>query len=360
MHQQIGKSIQVPTEESITTTKITKESKWLIPEELKLAREQVEKSIVNGTPPEALLNSHIQPSATPSVIEAMPSADNSSLTGQVEPSSPVSVAPVVTTSTSNHQSEMTPGSSASPSATPITGIKVDELGAPVILSPHQMLVWEVIELLLLILILLQHQCIAYSTNGVLADNNEEAKDAFKALLESVNVGSDWTWDRAMRLIINDKRYAALKTLGERKQAFNEGLNPFFSNVHASFTQKTLQKVSSVLNQPLTHCSLVLIMAHPLLVGVYFLMGLFFTPSLFQLTHCSSVTTHAQVSVQFLFLSCVVLFTLSGRGWWESNKTPSGSCGVADVAWWKLVAAIFRVLWRSRWTIAEMEISRAFL
>ena len=27
--------------------------------------------------------------------------------------------------------------------------------------------------------------------------------------------------QAMRIIINDKRYGALKTLGERKQAFNE-------------------------------------------------------------------------------------------------------------------------------------------
>ncbi|KAI4295461.1 hypothetical protein L6164_035507 [Bauhinia variegata] len=53
---------------------------------------------------------------------------------------------------------------------------------------------------------------------------EEAKNAFKALLESANVGSDWTWDRARRVIINDKRYGALKTLGERKQAFNEFLN----------------------------------------------------------------------------------------------------------------------------------------
>lgn len=26
---------------------------------------------------------------------------------------------------------------------------------------------------------------------------QEAKDAFKALLESVNVGSDWTWDRVV-------------------------------------------------------------------------------------------------------------------------------------------------------------------
>uniref|UniRef100_A0A0E0C357 Pre-mRNA-processing protein 40A n=1 Tax=Oryza meridionalis TaxID=40149 RepID=A0A0E0C357_9ORYZ len=52
-------------------------------------------------------------------------------------------------------------------------------------------------------------------------NKLEAKNAFKALLESSNVESDWTWDQAMRVIINDKRYGALKTLGERKQAFNE-------------------------------------------------------------------------------------------------------------------------------------------
>ncbi|KAF8410256.1 hypothetical protein HHK36_002781 [Tetracentron sinense] len=51
----------------------------------------------------------------------------------------------------------------------------------------------------------------------------EAKNAFKALLESSNVESDWTWEQAMRVIINDKRYGALKTLGERKQAFNEYL-----------------------------------------------------------------------------------------------------------------------------------------
>ncbi|CAA6667105.1 unnamed protein product [Spirodela intermedia] len=54
-------------------------------------------------------------------------------------------------------------------------------------------------------------------------NKQEAKHAFKALLESANVESDWTWDQAMKAIINDKRYGALKTLGERKQAFNEYL-----------------------------------------------------------------------------------------------------------------------------------------
>ncbi|XP_062212478.1 pre-mRNA-processing protein 40A-like [Phragmites australis] len=55
-------------------------------------------------------------------------------------------------------------------------------------------------------------------------NKLDAKNAFKSLLESVNVESDWTWDQAMRVIINDNRYGALKTLGERKQAFNEYLN----------------------------------------------------------------------------------------------------------------------------------------
>ncbi|PKA60788.1 Pre-mRNA-processing protein 40A [Apostasia shenzhenica] len=54
-------------------------------------------------------------------------------------------------------------------------------------------------------------------------SKQEAKNAFKALLESANVESDWTWEQAMRVIINDKRYGALKTLGERKQAFNEYL-----------------------------------------------------------------------------------------------------------------------------------------
>lgn len=54
-------------------------------------------------------------------------------------------------------------------------------------------------------------------------NKQEAKIAFKSLLESANVEADWTWDQAMRVIVNDKRYGALKTLGERKQAFNEYL-----------------------------------------------------------------------------------------------------------------------------------------
>ncbi|CAJ2630400.1 pre-mRNA-processing protein 40A-like isoform X2 [Trifolium pratense] len=245
--------------------KITKESKWLIPEELKFAREQVEKAMVNGTLPEPLLIPCTQPSAT-SVPEAMPSADNSSLPGQREPSSPVSVAPVVTASPSNLQSEITSGSHASPSATAVTGTKVDEPEAPVntinpsdasvgsdraIVSDTDTAVTPMNEANNV-----SAQETVGSADGVPGEDKEdgkidsigdnindvasetktvepeslvyanklEAKDAFKALLESVNVGSDWNWDRAMRLIINDKRYGALKSLGERKQAFNEYLS----------------------------------------------------------------------------------------------------------------------------------------
>ncbi|CAH1442012.1 unnamed protein product [Lactuca virosa] len=53
------------------------------------------------------------------------------------------------------------------------------------------------------------------------EKSSEGKNAFKALLENANVASDWTWDQAMRVIINDRRYSALRSLSERKQAFNE-------------------------------------------------------------------------------------------------------------------------------------------
>ncbi len=45
---------------------------------------------------------------------------------------------------------------------------------------------------------------------------EEAKDAFKSLLRSVGCASTWTWEQAFREIAGDRRYGALKTLGEKK------------------------------------------------------------------------------------------------------------------------------------------------
>ncbi|KFM23843.1 Pre-mRNA-processing factor 40-like protein A [Auxenochlorella protothecoides] len=49
----------------------------------------------------------------------------------------------------------------------------------------------------------------------------EAKDAFKALLNETGVSSTNSWDEVSRAIMADKRFGSLKTLGERKAAFNE-------------------------------------------------------------------------------------------------------------------------------------------
>lgn len=50
--------------------------------------------------------------------------------------------------------------------------------------------------------------------------HEEAKSAFKELLREKQVASNSSWDQAMKLIINDSRYGALKKMNEKKQVFN--------------------------------------------------------------------------------------------------------------------------------------------
>ncbi|GAB1597955.1 pre-mRNA-processing factor 40 homolog A-like isoform X2 [Argonauta hians] len=52
-------------------------------------------------------------------------------------------------------------------------------------------------------------------------NKKEAIEAFKTLLRERDVPSSATWEQAMKMIINDSRYGALKHLNEKKQAFNE-------------------------------------------------------------------------------------------------------------------------------------------
>ncbi|XP_047251511.1 pre-mRNA-processing protein 40A-like [Capsicum annuum] len=56
------------------------------------------------------------------------------------------------------------------------------------------------------------------------ESKAEEKSTFKTLLESANIGSDCMWNQAMRAVINDRRYGALKSLCEQKQAFNEYLS----------------------------------------------------------------------------------------------------------------------------------------
>ncbi|XP_069110449.1 pre-mRNA-processing factor 40 homolog B-like isoform X2 [Argopecten irradians] len=52
-------------------------------------------------------------------------------------------------------------------------------------------------------------------------SRKEAMEAFKSLLREKSVSSTATWEQAMKVIVNDPRYGALKQLNERKQAFNE-------------------------------------------------------------------------------------------------------------------------------------------
>lgn len=49
----------------------------------------------------------------------------------------------------------------------------------------------------------------------------EAKEAFKQLLNDVQVQSNWTWEVAYPIIMLDRRYGALRSLGEKKHVFNE-------------------------------------------------------------------------------------------------------------------------------------------
>jgi len=52
-------------------------------------------------------------------------------------------------------------------------------------------------------------------------NQEERLESFKKLLEEAGVSITWTWDMAMRAVINDERWKLLKTLNEKKQAFHD-------------------------------------------------------------------------------------------------------------------------------------------
>ncbi|KAM4088621.1 hypothetical protein ACJW30_07G085100 [Castanea mollissima] len=251
--------------------KVTKESKWSIPEELKLAREQVEKSSVVGTQLETSVNPPASACIPPAVVEAPSGGDTASSAAQGIASSPVSVRPDAPAG----EPMLVSGSSAStviPSSmdenadgvqtlpnvvTPSAAVPESAEATVTMACTTQDPMDEVNEL--------SSQDILSSVDGVPAKaaegadavnsleevkkdetgekmheialevkpvdpepliyaNKLEAKNAFKALLESANVGSEWTWDRAMRVIINDRRYGALKTLGERKQVFNEFLS----------------------------------------------------------------------------------------------------------------------------------------
>ncbi|XP_052202335.1 pre-mRNA-processing protein 40A isoform X2 [Diospyros lotus] len=253
--------------------KVTKQSKWQIPEELKLAREQAEKAASQLTQSESSTNSSAMPNiaissgeqsaTTVTSVSSIPSSTISGLASSpvaVTPVVAVNAAPLVVSGSSANPVSHAAGSSGvgtssvsiavtpSPSAAPSTASGSTVVPAALVstnttspvnsvgnLSSHDVLSSLDGSSIQDIEDAKKGMAVAGKVNvtpledksvedePVVYASKQEAKDAFKALLESVNVESNWTWEQAMRVIINDKRYGALRTLGERKQAFNEYL-----------------------------------------------------------------------------------------------------------------------------------------
>ncbi|XP_041990225.1 pre-mRNA-processing protein 40A-like isoform X2 [Salvia splendens] len=236
--------------------KVTKQSKWRMPDEVKSSRERMNTTLHEETPAVRDADSHTSAALSTSANEASTSNTNnlSVLPEEVVVSSPVAETPAVDPEhavasellsvtqedTANLASDDTPvhapqeisasvvlSDTPAPTATPTAITSPTEMPDK---SPQEAASSSI-----------------KTSGGVTEEENktavsgginapegkklehvplvyeskEEAKNAFKALLESANVGSDWTWDQAMRVIINDRRYGALRSLGERKQTFNE-------------------------------------------------------------------------------------------------------------------------------------------
>ncbi|XP_024527383.1 pre-mRNA-processing protein 40A isoform X2 [Selaginella moellendorffii] len=183
--------------------KLTRQSTWTMPEEMRVAREQADRGYMGVAKMET----------APGISAPSP------LLSSPLPSSPV-VAPVAQT--------LTPAATGIPSPAPLAGSGADAAESTEETQQTQQDLEEAKKSLPSIgkiNIAPVSEGKSFSTEEPLISyaTKNEAKSAFKELLEAMHVQSDWTWDQAMRVIINDKRYGALKSLGERKQAFNEYL-----------------------------------------------------------------------------------------------------------------------------------------
>nr|XP_034580048.1 pre-mRNA-processing protein 40A isoform X2 [Setaria viridis] len=233
--------------------KVTKQSKWTIPDELKAARELAEKASNQQSDRETGTAAALVGSAA-SEPSTVPANQSSTAVGLIAPSAhdasanPVPPGPVPSHNVDNTSSSSTIGMQNGGTSTAVvpvptstevklvatdagtsrnnnesssvtTGADIEDGTSAEDLEEAKktMPVAGKINVTPLEEKTSEEEPVVYATKT-------EAKNAFKSLLESVNVESDWTWEQTMRVIINDKRYGALKTLGERKQAFNEYLN----------------------------------------------------------------------------------------------------------------------------------------
>ncbi|KAF7116033.1 hypothetical protein RHSIM_RhsimUnG0041000 [Rhododendron simsii] len=235
--------------------RVTKQSKWKIPDELKLAREKVKMastggtqagnddtpaSVPNAVTPSSLAHGSVSSPIQVATVSAGVSPKPMATSGQ-------SFSPVVPSMVEENAIQVqTPAQTIPPNAAVSESTKtshsmldatVTQIGSSSVDTKAAQDVVDTVDRV-------STGDIEEAENGkgsgrnvnvsvsgektvvpepVVYENKLEARNAFKALLESANIGSDWTWDQAMRVIINDQRYGALRTLGERKQAFNEFL-----------------------------------------------------------------------------------------------------------------------------------------
>ncbi|MED6197708.1 hypothetical protein PIB30_059195 [Stylosanthes scabra] len=194
--------------------KVTQQSTWSIPEELKLARELALKAANQGTQLETSDTSNAAVSSAATLVVTNAASSNTPLTSNGLASSPASVTPIAS---STGPQQLVSGLSSTTGAELST---VEEFHNP--FPPQNQETKNGLPVSGKVNVTPPEEK-ANDKETFAYANKMEAKIAFKALLESANVQSDWTWEQAMREIVNDKRYNALKTLGERKQAFNEYL-----------------------------------------------------------------------------------------------------------------------------------------
>ncbi|XP_010530462.1 PREDICTED: pre-mRNA-processing protein 40A-like isoform X2 [Tarenaya hassleriana] len=228
----VWKEFSTPEGRKYYYNKATKESKWTIPEELKLARDLGQRAVAQGSQSEVGTTSEPQvaafssdPAISTAVTSVVPSA---SVTLPAQSASPVPTSMAVTVSHPSSVAPITPTSAATSDTGPAS-TKADNLASQGAAGSNCGVPAHNIEV--------ENKGIAVNGKTNLAPaggkvngeeplvyaTKQEAKAAFKSLLESVNVHSDWTWEQTMKEIVNDRRYGALRTVGERKQAFNEYL-----------------------------------------------------------------------------------------------------------------------------------------
>lgn len=214
------KEYKAPDGRKYYYNKVTEQSKWRIPDELKFAREQV-KSTYTTEPTKDPVNEPL----VPTVID-IPSSQPQLV------SSPVPVAPSIAAVQSGSllNSEMSAGATESPKVTTNAAEETAVPATPTLSNTEDILVKEAvvaengtpadnIEESSANIAALEEN--AAELEPLVYENKQEAKNAFKNLLETANIASDWIWDQAIRVIIKDRRYTALRTLAERKQAFSE-------------------------------------------------------------------------------------------------------------------------------------------